>query len=188
MKVIHVPESLPEKNKNYVAPNTIFLAGPTPRHAWVKGARSKYVRISMDKTWRPRAIRKLRKMGFEGSVFIPETAAWDWCGDYKKQVYWEWYALGCASCVVFWVPREMDLMPALTTNIEYGFIMASKPENVVLGYPHKAPKMRYLETIAKDYEVFADALDIMPSETKIPVAKSLSETMEIAMKIAKERS
>ena len=47
------------------------------------------------------------------------------------------------SLIIFWVPRELEKMPAFTTNIEFGQWMNSG--KVVLGYPEDAEKMRYMQ-------------------------------------------
>ena len=180
--VVYVGEDLPE-SVDLIVPNSIFLAGPTPRHTTTKGGTGGRVRIPTNNTWRPRAIRKLTRMGFDGHIFVPETEDWDWYGEYDTQIQWEQYALGCAACVVFWVPRQLDVMPAFTTNVEFGFIMVLKPDRMVFGAPHSAPRNRYLQSLCKDQDVFCEAFGLDPVGP-IPTHSRMTTTLETAMKIA----
>ncbi len=115
---------------------SIFLAGPTPRG-------------DAPPSWRPDALRLLRELGFEGVVFVPESADGQWRGSYLDQVTWERDALQAADVILFWVPRELERMPAFTTNVEFG-IWASSGK-VVLGYPAEAPKCKYLAWLASEH-------------------------------------
>ena len=138
MKIVYVGQDLPVKEQDReTVPNSIFLAGPTPRG-------------DDPPSWRPEAISILGEQGFDGHVFIPEADGGGWLGDYAGQVFWEWSALGRAACVLFWVPRNLDKMPGFTTNIEFGVMAAFAPERIVLGSPADTPKMRYLHKMASD--------------------------------------
>lgn len=119
-------------------PTSIFLAGPTPRD-------------SETQSWRPSAIEELQDQGFKGTIFVPEDSDWSSKFNYDDQVEWELQALHSASCILFWVPRELEHMPALTTNVEFGLFAARR--NLVLGYPKDAVKMKYLEAIAEMYNI-----------------------------------
>jgi len=110
----------------------IFLAGPTPRKSDVV-------------SWRPKAIEILKEAGFDGTVLIPERKDWSVQFDYTDQVQWERIGLELASTILFWVPRHMEDMPALTTNIEFGYWVAKSPERVLYGRPNDAPNNRYLD-------------------------------------------
>jgi hypothetical protein len=90
-------------------------------------------------------------MGYDGHVFIPEPADGNWKEDYKENVEWEESALNQADCILFWVPREMDTMPALTTNDEWGFWKNSG--KVVFGAPDNAVKVNYQRYYADKYHV-----------------------------------
>jgi ADP-ribose pyrophosphatase YjhB (NUDIX family)/nucleoside 2-deoxyribosyltransferase len=132
MRVFYTREELPETQTA-----AIFLAGPTPREA-------------VDRTWRQDAVDFLQKIGFPGEVFLPEnrdpTEAWEnGSFSYAEQVDWEEKALNRADVIVFWIPRDMDKMPGLTTNGEFGFWSARDPAKVVLGTPPTAEKVRYQE-------------------------------------------
>lgn len=118
-------------------PKSIFLAGPTPRSPSVP-------------SWRPDAVMTLELLGFDGTVFVPEDG--DGCStkfNYDDQIEWELQALHSATVIVFWIPRKMDTMPALTTNVEFGLFAARR--NIVLGYPKDAFRMKYLRGIATMY-------------------------------------
>ncbi len=113
--------------------NSVFLAGPTPRRNDVP-------------SWRPDAIEALRVAGFTGQVFVPERREGAQF-DYVSQVEWEEHHLKFAGCILFWVPRNMDTMPALTTNVEFGMWYDSG--KVILGVPEGAVRCSYLTYYAK---------------------------------------
>lgn len=119
-------------------PKSIFLAGPTPRESWVS-------------TWRPDALLILERLKFKGNVYVPEASDWGPHSEYDGQVQWEWEALNLATIVVFWIPRALPDMPGFTTNIEFGMLIQSG--KVILGYPQEAPKMKYLDKLAKRFNV-----------------------------------
>lgn len=124
MQVVYAQQRLPES-----CAASIFLAGPTPRDAATA-------------SWRPDALRVLEGRGFEGVVFVPEPerGRFEDLG-YADQVAWEDRALARADCVLFWVPRRLDVMPAMTTNDEWGYLKDSG--RVVFGAPDGAAKVRY---------------------------------------------
>lgn len=108
---------------------SIFLAGPTPRSSDVP-------------SWRSEALRLLAEAGYDGVVFVPEPRDGNWQGDYTDQVDWEERHLHMADCILFWVPRDLETMPAFTTNVEFGVWQESG--KVVFGAPQDAAKNRYL--------------------------------------------
>ena len=65
--------------------------------------------------------------------------------------------------ILFWIPRDMKPMPALTTNIEFGMWLVENPHKMVLGFPKGAPSTRYLEYKA--------------NQKGIPVFHTLEETV-----------
>lgn len=132
MKIVYAREE--------IAPQAggLFLAGPTPRSADVK-------------SWRPEALSLLEAMGYTGTVYVPEAANWQPHDDYSGQIEWEWAALDAADKIIFWVPRNLQTMPALTTNVEFGLYV--KSGKAILGYPPEAEKMRYLDALAKRFSV-----------------------------------
>ena len=148
-KLIFAKEDDPDINSR-----GIFLAGPTRRNS------------SYNYSWRKDAAFFLDKLGFKGSIYIPEyrddSVPFDDSNEgLKVQHKWEWKYLEKADIILFWVPRnEQDGMPAYTTNVEFGFWMARCPEKVVLGYPPKAEKMHYLQDL---YNNFGGRFDICDS-------------------------
>ena len=125
MQIIHVPSALPAS-----VTTTIFLAGPTPRKSTVQ-------------SWRPEAIAHLRRLGYTGAVLVPEPQDGEWPEDYEDQLQWELSMRRAADMVVFWVPRELETMPAFTTNVEFGADFETG--KALYGRPDAAPKNRYLD-------------------------------------------
>ncbi|WP_433478573.1 nucleoside 2-deoxyribosyltransferase domain-containing protein [Spirillospora sp. CA-142024] len=133
----------------------VFLAGPTPR---TRGVAS----------WRPDAVAELRGRWRGGGrlvVFVPEHRH-DRYGDYDGQIEWEERCLHLSDEVVFWVPREIETMPAFTTNVEWG--MWHDSGRVVFGAPPDAPRNRYLLHYATKFGV--------------PAATDLRDTVAAALR------
>lgn len=135
---------------------TIFLAGPTPR-------KDKPV-----PSWRPRAVEEFKRQGFNGNLCIPEPHPKGRWLSYPEQVAWEHVWLDFADCILFWIPRDMDTMPAMTTNIEYGMYMRSG--KLVMGVPFGTPHMKYILRTSK--------------VRGTPIARSLGSTVANAIIIA----
>lgn len=134
---------------------SIFLAGPTPRpHKPVP-------------SWRPEAIAMLRdELGFTGTVFVPESADGKPHDEYLHQVSWEWEGLNQCTVAAFWIPRVLETMPAMTTNVEFGLVAASG--KMVLGAPPEAEKIGYLHELAARFNA--------------PIYKTMRETLEEAVR------
>ena len=134
MNVVYSKEPFPKR-----VLSSIFLAGPTPRD------------YSVQDSWRPEALSILEEMGYQGTVFVPEERSGPWDpATYERQVAWEWECLEAADVICFWVPRNMDTMPALTTNVEFGrFVQSGK---IVLGAPPDAQHVRYLSTMLQEQQ------------------------------------
>jgi len=132
---------------------SIFLAGPTPRS-------------EDNKSWRPKALEILSRLGFDGAVFVPEPRDGKWAKDYTDQVEWEESGMQRADCIVFWIPRDMKGgMAGLTTNDEWGVWKDSG--KVVLGTPPDADHIRYQRHYAK--------------KQGVPIADSLEDTLKAAL-------
>lgn len=127
------------------------------------------------RSWRQDALEIFEERGFAGDVYVPEFEGW---GDFiregidsdvlwEKQVDWELRGLAKADVILFWVPRDLNLLPGFTTNVEFGMWVRHPSRKVVLGYPEGAPKMRYMNRMAMDHNV--------------PVAATLSETIDAAI-------
>ena len=141
----------------------LFLAGPTARDE--HGPR-----------WRDEAIQHLERISEGiglGTVIIPEDEDFGNFDDANMdaQVDWEWETLDAADAVLFWVPRSMDLLPGLTTNVEFGMYADSK--KVVLGYPPAAEHCGYLKRLAVRY--------------KVPVSHDLATTCIAGATLARAR-
>jgi len=108
---------------------SIFLAGPTPRDIAVK-------------SWRPEFIEALKSKGFKGSVFAPENRVLGSPYDFNTQIPWEVEGLNLSNIVCFWIPRNLETMPAFTTNIEFGEFMHSG--KIVVGFPKDSVNNRYI--------------------------------------------
>lgn len=135
---------------------SIFLAGPTPRKDSV---------IS----WRPTAIHFLHTLKFPGVILSPEFRHGKFQEkiDYEEQIKWEEKALQHATCILFWIPRNMETMPALTTNDEWGTWKNSG--KCVLGCPEDAVSVIYQIRFAWQNE--------------IPFSTSLLETCRNAIEL-----
>ena len=122
--------------KVILAEKSIFLAGPTPRDEAIH-------------SWRPYAVKLLREMGFDGVVYVPEYSTGEVLRNYDSQIDWEWKALDQAGIVLFWVPRNLETMPAFTTNVEFGLFV--KEDRTFYGHPDSAVLVRYLDSVYKRY-------------------------------------
>ena len=131
MKLVYAKEEIDNSQPS------IFLAGPTPRSKDVA-------------SWRPNAIKMFEVMDFKGSLFIPEARD-EFTWDYLTQVEWEEEGLNTASCILFWIPREMETMPGLITNIEWGTWHQSG--KVVVRFPLEAERMRYIKYYADKFNI-----------------------------------
>jgi 8-oxo-dGTP pyrophosphatase MutT (NUDIX family) len=103
------------------------------------------------RSWRPEALTLLAQLGYEGQVYIPEDRTGGMHGDYTAQVDWETEGLKRADCIVFWVPRHMATMPALTTNDEWGFWKSSG--KVVFGAPSDAVSVKYQRSYCSKHSI-----------------------------------
>lgn len=155
MKVVYAREAPPES-----LTKSMFLAGPTPRSNEVS-------------SWRPEALRILEEAGYDGVVFVPESRDGTYSprldGD-NGQIKWEDRSLHMSDCILFWVPRELTTMPALTTNTEWG--RWENSGKVVFGAPPYAVKVSYQRYYAEKLQV--------------PIASTLQETIALALEIVGE--
>ena len=124
----------------------VFLAGPTPRSNDVA-------------SWRPEAIRLFEESDYDGYLCVPEFRNGKFNGDYMGQVEWEHRYLDQSNAILMWVPREMNDMPAFTTNIEFGLYVSPSDEESRLGVasrlfygrPDGAPKTTYMDYCYKKF-------------------------------------
>lgn len=93
---------------------SLFLAGPTPRDPIVP-------------SWRREALAVLENLGFSGTVLVPERHNWETAFEYLDQVEWEYAGLEQVTVIVFWIPRDLTLLPGFTTNVEFGRYVGTRP-------------------------------------------------------------
>lgn len=140
-------------------PKSIMLLGPTPRDKNVP-------------SWRPGAIRilndietKMQISDFDITIYTPTDLEGYLFGDKTKQRRWEWEAMSIATVLAFWIPRDLQVLPGFTSNVEFGLNLCS--DKMIVGFPKDSPKNSYLEDLAHRY--------------KLPVYHTLEATMEAAM-------
>lgn len=112
---------------------SIFLAGPTPRSRSVS-------------SWRPEAVNILKNdFEWDGVAYYPEFRDCNFIPSqgYNDQIAWEHDALDSCHAILMWVPRELNDMPAFTTNVEFGLYV--KLGKLYYGRPDAAPKNGYLD-------------------------------------------
>ncbi|SOD67097.1 Nucleoside 2-deoxyribosyltransferase like [Streptomyces zhaozhouensis] len=142
---------------------SVFLAGPTPR-----------ADTPVD-SWRPAAIAELDRQ-WTGSgtltVLSPESRGGKRAAHYDDQVDWETDARAAANAILFWIPRDLKLLPGFTTNVEFGLDIGTG--RAVLGCPPNCPnpeRNRYLAYVARRHGA--------------PVCETLTETVTAALAITR---
>lgn len=134
----------------------IFLAGPTIR----KEQQEDWTKPS----WRKEALKILDEIGYDGIVYVPEYSSMRDYIDKDEQFEWEWEALHNSDLVVFWVPRRFPDLPAMSTNVEFGFYITQKP--ILYGRPVDADKNGYLDKLYNKYlmkEPYKDLKSLLQS-------------------------
>ncbi|GGU46519.1 hypothetical protein GCM10010274_38600 [Streptomyces lavendofoliae] len=135
---------------------SVYLCGPTPTDP-------------AEPSWRPAAVAALRA-GWGGpgrlAVFLPEPVAGGSYPAYADQISWEEEAMRRSDAVLFWIPREMDRLPGLVSNIKWGVWYDSG--RAVLGAPPEAERMAYLLHFAEAFTV--------------PVERTLAGAAEAALR------
>ena len=109
---------------------SIVLCGPTPRD-------------NNTLSWRPKALQILEKLGFDGTIYVPEYTSGLKFNSYIDQVNWEREVYINCTVILFWVPRHIPDMLGLTTNVEFGYWL--KSEKCIYGRPEFAERTRYLD-------------------------------------------
>lgn len=115
---------------------SIFLAGPTYRIS---------DKCDHNPSWRKEALTFLQFNNFNGIVYIPEfkNDKLDPNFTLSRQVDWELKAMNSATVILFWIPRDLEKLPAFTTNIEFGERLNSG--KIVIGGPPTAQKNEYIK-------------------------------------------
>lgn len=118
---------------------SVFLAGPTPRTEHVA-------------SWRPNAIAAIED-SWQGpgplNVLTPEPRTGRRDLEYNAQLDWEITAMDAADAILFWIPRDLSVLPGFTANVEFGRYVGSG--RAVLGCPPDCPnpeRNRYLIFLA----------------------------------------
>lgn len=126
MDIVYTGEKL--KNKIEV---TCFLAGPTPRDEDVS-------------SWRSEAIKLFSKYGFNGTLYVPEFREKSYydVDTGTEEMKWDQKALESATCVMFWIPRDNDML-GLSTNVEFGYLL--NKGNFIYGRPSNAFRCEFLD-------------------------------------------
>lgn len=143
----------------------VFLAGPTPD------------RTMPVPSWRPHAIATMAEQWTGPELLIvlsPESRGRVRTGRYEDQVGWETEARAAANAILFWVPRDLKTLPAMTTNVEFGLDVSTG--RVVLGCPPGCPnpeRNRYLIYVAHRHGV--------------PVRATLADTVTAALAVVQKR-
>lgn len=77
-------------------------------------------------------------------LYSPEWHAKPEGWSYDAQVSWEITAMHAAAVILCWIPRQLPLLPAFTTNVEVGeYLHSSK---LLVGAPPEAPHTKYIQT------------------------------------------
>lgn len=155
LRIVWAREELPTSGPS------VFLAGPTPS-------------LGGDvESWRPAALDQLATQwaGEEPlTVFTPESRGGKRATHYDDQVGWETDARAASSAVLFWIPRDLKVLPGFTTNVEFGLDVGTG--RAVLGCPPDCPnpeRNRYLVYVARRHGV--------------PVRETLPDTIAAALAI-----
>jgi len=157
VRTVWARESLPERGRP-----SVFLAGPTPRARTVPSWRPHMIDI-IDYLWRGPEVLY---------VLTPESRNGIRAAHYDDQFQWETTARARATVRLFWIPRDVTILPGFTTNVEFGHDVATS--TVVLGVPPDCPnpeRNRYLISLAHHYGA--------------PVRETARDTVVIALDLAK---
>jgi hypothetical protein len=135
---------------------SIFLAGPMPRDASVP-------------SWRPAMLEAIEH-AWRGPgtlvVFVPEPR--DWKPFRYDHHRWEDRWLSVVDVIVFWVPRDMDRLPGMNTNIEFGrwensgrFVFGAPPSAVSVGYLRECAARKGAPVAGSVERTVAEALNMI---------------------------
>lgn len=130
MKVVYTGEKIINNE------NSCFLAGPTPRTSSVV-------------SWRNKAISLFSKLGFNGTLYVPEFREKSYydVDTGIKEMKWDQEALESSKVVMFWIPRNPDML-GLSTNVEFGYLLSKG--NFIYGRPNTAFRCEFLDFLYKD--------------------------------------
>lgn len=130
MRVVYTGEEID------TASVSCFLAGPTPRDSSVS-------------SWRKDAISMFSKLGFDGTLYVPEfrdKSYYD-VDTGINEMKWDQCALESSTVVMFWIPRSSDML-GLSTNVEFGYMLCKG--NFIYGRPDDAFRCQFLDFLYSD--------------------------------------
>jgi hypothetical protein len=161
MRVYRYEDSIEEVNA--AEGLVIFLAGPT-----VRGNQTHLT------SWRFEAIELFEKMGFTGSLIVPEFISKTESDKGRFDLpIWEDNGLERADCDMFWICRTRECY-GLNTNSEHGYWLAKDPMKLVYGRPDDAFRIDYNDVMWK--KVFKKEFN-----EEEPIYNSLEETVKAAI-------
>lgn len=130
MRIVYTGDKFLENEKS------CFLAGPTPRDENVL-------------SWRGEALKIFESFGFDGTIYVPELREKSYY-DFDtgiNEMKWDQDSLEMADVVMFWIPRDMDML-GLSTNVEFGYLLDKG--NIVYGRPEGAIRCEFLDFLYKE--------------------------------------
>lgn len=147
----------------------IFLAGPT-----VRGNQQ-----HLGPSWRFEAIEIFEKLGFDGTLVIPEFTSKTESDKGRVELpIWEHTGLTRADCILFWICRTRELY-GLNTNSEHGYWLAKAPEKLVYGRPDDAFRIQY-------NDIMHDRIYFELGTTR-PIFNTLEDTINASIELANKR-
>ena len=155
----------------------IFLAGPT-----VRGNQQ-----HLQPSWRFAAIEIAKKLGFRGTLVVPEFAdPKESDKDRPELPLWEYNGLKRADCVIVWIPRTKELI-GLTTNFEHGYWIGRNVSKILYGRPDDSYRNRYTDImwaeIHKELDakcvIYSDLEDIMEASIELSEYKYRQREIKI---------
>lgn len=147
----------------------IFLAGPT-----VRGNQ-----VNLGPSWRFEAIEIFEKLGFDGTLVVPEFASRTESDKGRVELpIWEHNGLTRADCILFWICRTRELY-GLNTNSEHGYWLAKAPEKLVYGRPEDAFRIEY-------NDIMHDRIYFELGTTR-PIFNTLENTIKASIELANKR-
>ncbi|CAL9677652.1 hypothetical protein SUDANB95_07978 (plasmid) [Actinosynnema sp. ALI-1.44] len=107
-------------------------------------------------------------------VLSPESRDGVRAETYREQVLWERRARAVATVILYWIWRDMLLTPGQTTNVEYGYDVASG-RAIVLGCPPECP-----DACRNRYLIFTAEEEGVPLRTTLPDAVATALELVLA--------
>lgn len=61
-----------------------------------------------------------------------------------------------ADIVLFWIPRNLKILPGFTTNIEFGYWYGKDYKKIKMGFPLDAENMDYIHKKCEDVGIVCE--------------------------------